>query len=156
MEGTDLQGGSDRRRVVVLGSGPALATAAQDNTSFLLETEVGNLLIDCGGSPFHKLLRAGSNPARLGGVLLTHAHPDHIYGLPSLLHEMWLDGRRDVLHIYANQHTLEVALSLLDVFALRRKLLFILELLASNLPGITNNRFAPTPAICSATIVWTP
>lgn len=121
MEGTDLQGGSDRRRVVVLGSGPALATATRDNTSFLLESEAGNLLIDCGGSPFHKLLRAGSDPDRLGGVLLTHAHPDHIYGLPSLLHEMWLDGRTDVLHIYANKHTLEVALSLLDVFALRRK-----------------------------------
>jgi len=121
MEGTAPKGELHRRRVVVLGSGPALATAARDNTSFLLESEAGNLLIDCGGSPFHKLLRAGSDPDRLGGVLLTHAHPDHIYGLPSLIHEMWLNGRTDRLHIYANEHTLQVALALLDVFHLRSK-----------------------------------
>jgi len=112
---------SDRQRVVVLGSGPALATAERDNTSFLLESPAGNLLIDCGGSPIHKLLRVGSEPDDLLGVLLTHAHPDHIYGLPSLLHEMWLYGRTRSFHVYANQHTLRGALSLLDVFDLQEK-----------------------------------
>lgn len=112
---------SDRQRIVVLGSGPALATAERDNTSLLLESRAGNLLIDCGGSPFHKLLRVGSEPDHLLGVLLTHAHPDHIYGLPSLVHEMWLYGRTHALHIYANQYTLRVALSLLDIFGLRDK-----------------------------------
>jgi ribonuclease Z len=108
-------------RIVVLGSGPALASATRDNTFFLFESEGNSLLIDCAGSPFHKLLRVGAEPDRLGGVLLTHAHPDHIYGLPSLIHEMWLWGRREVLRIYASEHTRLLALSLVDVFQLRSK-----------------------------------
>jgi ribonuclease Z len=108
-------------RVVVLGSGPALASASQDNTFFLVENEAEGLLIDCGGSPFHKLLKVGSEPNRLKGVILTHAHPDHIYGLPSLVHELWLYGRRTPLRIFANHETATVALALLDLFHLRSK-----------------------------------
>jgi ribonuclease Z len=109
------------RRVVVLGSGPALASASRDNTFFLVRDGVRDLLIDCSGSPFHKLLKVGADPDQLQGVILTHAHPDHIYGLPSLVHELWLHGRRDPLHVFANASTLRVALALLDAFALRSK-----------------------------------
>ncbi len=104
-----------------MGSGPALASASQDNTFFLVENEAGGLLIDCAGSPFHKLLKVGAEPNRLKGVILTHAHPDHIYGLPSLVHELWLYGRRTPLRVFANRETLTVALALLDVFGLRSK-----------------------------------
>jgi ribonuclease Z len=108
-------------RIVVLGSGTALASASQDNTFFVVENGADGLLIDCGGSPFHKLLKAGVEPNRLDWVILTHAHPDHIYGLPSLVHELWLDGRRAPLHVFANRHTRQVAVALLDAFDLRRK-----------------------------------
>jgi len=109
------------QRIVVLGSGPALASAARDNTFFLFDSPAGSLFIDCSGSPFHKLLRAGGDPGRLKGVVLTHAHPDHIYGLPSLIHELWLFGRREALHIYANTHSRDVAEGLLDTFKLWEK-----------------------------------
>ncbi len=110
-----------RQRIIVLGSGPALASPTRDNTSFLFESPAGSLFIDCAGSPFHKLLKAGGDAERLRGLVLTHAHRDHIYGLSSLVHELWLFGRREVLHIYANAHTQEVARALLDVFNLREK-----------------------------------
>ncbi len=110
-----------RQRITVLGSGPALATAARDNTYFFFDSPAGSLFIDCDGSPFHKLLKTGADPEGLTGVVLTHAHPDHIYGLPSLVHELWLFERREALHIYANTHTQEVARTLLDVFKLREK-----------------------------------
>ena len=110
-----------QQRVIVLGSGPALSSATRDNTFFVFDSDAGSLLIDCGGSPFHKLLRIGLDPSRLSGVVLTHAHPDHVYGLASLVHEMWLDGRTEALDIYANSHAERVALSLLDVFELRSK-----------------------------------
>ncbi len=108
-------------RIVVLGSGPALASASQDNTYFLVENEAEGLLIDCGGSPFHKLLKVGAEPNRLKGVILTHAHPDHLYGLPSLVHELWLHGRRAPLRIFSNRETQRVALALLDLFDLRSR-----------------------------------
>jgi ribonuclease Z len=109
------------QRIVVLGSGPALASAGRDNTFFLFESGAGSLFIDCAGSPFHKLLRVGADPDQLSGVILTHAHPDHFYGFPSLIHELWLHGRRDPLHVFVNQSTLHVVTALLDVFQLRSK-----------------------------------
>jgi ribonuclease Z len=110
-----------RQRIIVLGSGPALSSATRDNTSFLFDSSGGSLFIDCSGSPFHKLQKVGVDPKRLRGVVLTHAHSDHMYGLPSLLHELWLFGRRETLHIYANAHAQKVAKALLDVFKLREK-----------------------------------
>ncbi len=106
------------QRIIVLGSGPALASESRDNTSFLFDSPQGSLFVDCAGSPFHKMLKAGVDPEGLKGVILTHAHPDHIYGLPSLLHELWLYGRKEAVHIYANGHTQQVARSLLSAFEL--------------------------------------
>ncbi len=109
------------QRIVVLGSGPALATETRDNTFFLFDSPDGSLFVDCAGSPFHKMLRAGVDPEGLKGVIVTHAHPDHIYGLPSLVHELWLHGRKEALHIFANSRTQEVARVLLDTFELWEK-----------------------------------
>ena len=108
-------------RIAVLGSGPALASEDRDNTYFLFESVAGSLFIDCAGSPFHKLLKVGADPNELTGIILTHSHPDHLYGLPSLVHELWLHGRRDTLHIFANESTHRVSRDLLDVFQLRSK-----------------------------------
>lgn len=112
---------SKDQRIILLGSGPALASATRDNTSFVLDSPAGGLLIDCGGSPYHKLLKAGVDPEGLKAVVLTHAHPDHIYGLPSLVHELWLSGRSDALGIHANAHAQGVVKALLDVFQLWQK-----------------------------------
>ncbi len=109
------------QRIVVLGSAPALSTADRDNTYFFLDSPGGGLLIDCGGSPFQRLLRVGADPGRLRGVLLTHAHPDHVYGLPSLVHELWLYRRREPLFIYANANTQRVARVLIGLFDLWEK-----------------------------------
>jgi ribonuclease Z len=102
----------------VLGSGPALASESRDNTFFMFDGPEGSLFVDCAGSPFHRMLRAGVDPDGLKGVILTHAHPDHIYGLPSLVHELWLYGRKEAVHIYANGHTQQVARLLLSAFEL--------------------------------------
>jgi ribonuclease Z len=110
-----------RQRIVALGTGPALASAGRDNTFFLFDSPGGSLFIDCAGSPFHKLLKVGADPNNLAGVILTHSHPDHMYGLPSLIHELWLHGRRDTLHIFANAATQRVAEALVDVFQLKAK-----------------------------------
>ncbi|MFQ5945285.1 MAG: MBL fold metallo-hydrolase [Anaerolineae bacterium] len=103
------------QRIVVLGTAHALTTAERDNTALFLDSPDGGVLIDCPGSPFHKLLKAGADPLRLRGVVLTHVHVDHIYGLPSLFQELWLAGRTEPLPIYANAHALPVAEQLLGL-----------------------------------------
>jgi hypothetical protein len=50
------------QRVVVLGSVWALSNATRDNTFLFFDTPGGRLLIDCAGSPFHKLLKVGGDP----------------------------------------------------------------------------------------------
>lgn len=107
-----------RQRMVVMGSAWALSSATRDNTFLFFDSPGGGLLIDCAGSPFHKLLKVGGDPGKLKGVILTHAHPDHIYGLPSLIHELWLWGREEPLYIYANLHSQRAARTLIGLFGL--------------------------------------
>jgi len=76
------------QRIVVLGSAAAVSSATRDNNFLAFVNHKDVLLIDCAGSPYQKLLKAGLNPERLKGIILTHAHPDHIYGLPSLVHHL--------------------------------------------------------------------
>jgi ribonuclease Z len=45
----------------------------------------GPLQIDVAGGTYGRLQRAGIDPQKLSGVLLTHSHADHIYGFPLLL-----------------------------------------------------------------------
>jgi len=59
------------------------------------------ILIDCAGNPIGRLERAGVPLDRLEHVIITHIHPDHAYGLPSLLMGLWLAGRTKPLHIHA-------------------------------------------------------
>jgi ribonuclease Z len=64
------------------------------------------------------LLQVGLNPAQLAGVVLTHSHADHIYGLPVLLFQLALVGREAPLPIYGLPETLRVARQIVTAFEL--------------------------------------
>ena len=87
--------------VIMLGTGRALPTATQENTYFALSGEHGFVLVDCAGAPYRRLLKAKLDPARLSAFIVTHFHPDHAYGVPSLLISLWLAGRKAPLELYA-------------------------------------------------------
>jgi ribonuclease Z len=85
-------------------------------------------LVDCGGSPLHKLARVGVDLEAIRAVVLTHRHADHLYGLPMIVQGLWLSGREDPLAVYGPAETLEVARRLLDLFDLaERQDMFALE-----------------------------
>ncbi|WP_218011173.1 MBL fold metallo-hydrolase [Herbidospora mongoliensis] len=108
--------------VHVLGSGSAKPTANRINSSYLIETACLSL-IDCSGSPSHEILRRGLDITVLRHVYLTHGHADHIYGLPSLIHSLWMLGlfREEPLAIYGSPKTLEVGRALLAPFGLEER-----------------------------------
>ncbi len=108
------------QRIIVLGSAAALSTADRDNTFFAFDSPRALLLIDCAGSPYQKLLKAGLDPQRLEGAIITHAHPDHIYGLPSLVHHFMMIKREEPFTIYANSRTLRIAKDILGILGLKR------------------------------------
>ncbi len=105
----------------VLGSMGSIQDREASNTSLAVTSEGRTLLIDVSGSPIQALKRSGLDALSLDALLLTHAHIDHIYALPSLIHQMWLMGRKEDLTIIANGPTIEVAQRLYDLFSLSEK-----------------------------------
>jgi ribonuclease Z len=91
--------------VVFLGTARALPTLSQENTYMALVGQHHILLVDCAGSPYRRLLEAGLDPKRLDTVILTHAHPDHVYGMPALCMGLWLAGRQMPLAVYGPEDT---------------------------------------------------
>ncbi|TFH36158.1 MAG: MBL fold metallo-hydrolase [Anaerolineales bacterium] len=93
--------------LVILGSAAAIPAPQHHNTHMALVDPQGVILIDCGGTPTLRLAEAGIVPDQISDVILTHFHPDHVGGLPLLLMNMWLLGRKKALRIYGLHHTLK-------------------------------------------------
>lgn len=104
--------------LVVLGSGTAVQTADRDNTALAFRMHDAAVLVDCPGSPALKLRRAGIDPLRLDAVVITHTHPDHVYGLPSLIHNLRLLGRKAALPVLAQTGDFDRIGRLLAVFGM--------------------------------------
>jgi ribonuclease Z len=113
---------------VILGSGGALETAHRDNTSLAFDLGNRGVLVDCPGSVYLKLLRAGIDPLHLAAVVVTHTHPDHVYGFPSLVHNIWMVHReRPVgpLPVFAPAEEIGKLRNLLGIFDLDRRAAFL-------------------------------
>ena len=105
-------------RFAFLGTSGALASAARDNTSLVLEADGAAVLLDCGGSAVHRLRRLGVNPLALTHVVVTHLHVDHAYGLPSLVRQSMILQRRTPLTLVCRPEHAEPFRSLLRLFNL--------------------------------------
>ena len=114
--------------LTVLGTAASVPDAEHDTVAMVLRGPDWAVLIDCGGSPLHKLARVGVDMESIRAVVLTHSHADHLYGLPMLVQGLWLSGRAEPLPLYAPGETLEVARRLLELFDLaERNEMFALE-----------------------------
>jgi len=106
-------------KITFLGTGGAVPTAVRDNTSLLIETGRELLLVDCPGALTQKILKSGYHPDRISAILITHIHPDHLYGLPSFVHSQMLENK--VVKLFGSTETVEFCLQLLDLFHLRKE-----------------------------------
>jgi ribonuclease Z len=94
----------------------AIADLSHDNVYMLLSSGDSKILIDCGGSPTSRIMQAGLNFTDLNGLIVTHHHPDHIYGVPVLLMNLWLLGRRGAFPIYGPRKALLIIRSMMDLY----------------------------------------
>ncbi|MCW2277384.1 MBL fold metallo-hydrolase [Heliophilum fasciatum] len=127
-------------RITFFGTGNGMGDAQRESTFFLVQHERTNttILVDVGGAPWSQLARVGVKADQLTALLLTHAHPDHIYGLPALIQSLWLAGRQTPLPVYCPQGAGATVTGLLDLFGLRHKPgIFAIEIQEQPLHGVT-------------------
>lgn len=104
-------------RLIVLGSAGAVSDAQHHNTHFVLQGDHTVVLVDCGSNPVVKLRRFSIHYDQLTDIILTHFHPDHVYGMPMLLMHMWLIGRQKPIRVYGLHHCLERTEDLMAAFS---------------------------------------
>ena len=103
-------------KLIILGSAAAVPDQYHNNTYMLLQGVQDYILIDCAGSPLQVLLRLGVDLGRLEHLVVTHRHPDHIYGVPALILGLWLRGRARPLRVYGERQSLATISALLEIF----------------------------------------
>src|SRR5262245_12857941 len=81
-------------RVVMLGTGAALADPDRNHTAILISAAGRHHLVDCGHGATRQLMRAGIDPITIDTLLLTHLHMDHIVDVPFLLLSSWIFGKQ--------------------------------------------------------------
>jgi ribonuclease BN (tRNA processing enzyme) len=100
-----------------LGTGGAVPTVERDNMSFVIDRGDRSILVDCPGGAFPKIKKLGRDPRTVDHIVVTHVHPDHIYGLPAFIHSLMLDEGTVVL--WGSADTVDFCGRLLDLFQLR-------------------------------------
>jgi ribonuclease Z len=105
--------------ICFLGTGGSVATKERDNTSFLINSDGTLILVDCPGSVIQKIKKLGLDPRNVDSIVLTHIHPDHVYGLPSFVHSLMLE--ECLMRLFGSEETVLFCQSLLDLFHLQEK-----------------------------------
>ncbi len=103
-------------KIVILGTSHAIPDEHHENTHLALIGQHRQVLIDCAGNPVVRLKQAGLDLNSLTDLFLTHFHPDHVSGVPSLLMSTWLLGRSEPLNIYGLPHTIDRIEKMMDFY----------------------------------------
>ena len=103
-------------KLIILGSSNAIPSKDHENTHLALVCQSRTVLIDCVGSPVVRLEAAGIDLNTIGDIILTHFHPDHVSGVPLLLMDLWLMGRRAPLNVYGLNYTIERIETLMGLY----------------------------------------
>jgi ribonuclease Z len=113
---TDLVSSPDLH-VVLCGTGSPLAdgTRAAPCTAVIVGGEM--ILVDVGPGSWEVVDLAGLPTARLGAVLLTHFHSDHIGDLGEAIAQSWIAGRARPLDVWGPPGTTRVVEGFREAYA---------------------------------------
>ncbi|MBR0956805.1 ribonuclease Z [Bradyrhizobium japonicum] len=96
-----------------LGTSASVPSAERNHPALLVEAASKRVLIDCGEGTQRQLLRSGAGFRRLDRILLTHAHLDHVLGIPGLFSTLGLRQSSDMMTIHGGQGTLDIVIRML-------------------------------------------
>jgi ribonuclease Z len=103
-------------KVIILGSSNAVPTLHAENTHMIVVGEKRVVLVDCVSNPIVRLEQAGVDFHDLTDMIITHFHPDHASGVPLLLMDMWLMGRKKPIQIYGLDHTIDRIEAMMELY----------------------------------------
>ena len=83
-----------------LGTSAAVPTKTRGCSSYYLQMDSERILIDCGEGAQTQIIKHVSHGFKMNKVFITHAHPDHVLGLPGLIFSLNLNGRTKPLDVY--------------------------------------------------------
>lgn len=96
-----------------LGTSASVPSVERNHPALLVEAAGKRVLIDCGEGTQRQLLRSGAGFRRLDRMLLTHAHLDHMLGIPGLFSTLGLRQTSDVMTIHGGEGTLDIVIRML-------------------------------------------
>ncbi len=86
--------------ITFLGTTAASISPSSNTSSQLLRCGESRVLVDCGSNAARQLELSPSELTELTAVVLTHWHPDHVSGLPTLLRRTETRKRAESLPVY--------------------------------------------------------
>ncbi len=92
--------------VVFLGTSASTPSAYRGLSAHMILHRQYRFLVDCGEGTQQQILRSGLGFKRLGKVLLTHGHLDHILGLGGLASTLGRWEMLEKMEIYGGRSTL--------------------------------------------------
>jgi len=99
-----------------LGTSASVPSAERNHSGLLVEAGSQRILVDCGEGTQRQLLSSGAGFRRLDRLLLTHAHFDHVLGIPGLLSTLRLQQGADAMAIHGGARTLDTVARMLAGF----------------------------------------
>ncbi|RWE79881.1 ribonuclease Z [Mesorhizobium sp.] len=100
-------------KLTFLGTSASVPSAERNHPALLIEAGGHRILVDCGEGTQRQLLRSGAGFRRLHRLLLTHAHFDHILGIPGLFSTLRLRQSDDLLTVHGGSDTLDLVVRML-------------------------------------------
>ena len=104
-------------RITFLGTSNAVPDKDHESAHLLVEAGERAVLVDCAGNPVVRLDQLGFDPLGITDIILTHFHPDHVAGLPLLLMDLWLMGRKAPLNIFGLHEVIDRVVQMLELFS---------------------------------------
>ncbi|CAB50012.1 ribonuclease Z [Pyrococcus abyssi] len=100
--------------VIFLGTGGIKPTPERNVPSIAIKVEGELILFDVGEGTLRQMEIAGLSPMKIRRIFITHFHGDHYLGLPALIQTMNLWKRKEPLHIYGPENSIEFIKNLLN------------------------------------------